>query len=168
MLTIDPPWHTRYRATVAGYFTPRPIAALRPAVVAIVDRLVDTWIGEGHIEFVERFAIPLPIEAIAYVLNVPPDRMAGAAGRDGMPSCVTVRVVVITGVPPAPESRWRRRWRWRTGSATRRRRPAGLMMLNVWLPPSCTLPRLMLVGGMWHWMHLPLWTLGNADTSMAP
>ncbi len=75
MLTVDPPWHTRYRATVAGYFTPRPIAALRPAVVSIVDRLVDGWIGEGHIEFVERFAIPLPIEAIAYVLNVPPDRM---------------------------------------------------------------------------------------------
>jgi cytochrome P450 len=76
MLTVDPPWHTRYRGTVAPYFTPRPIAALRPAVEEIVDRLIDTWIDEGRIEFVERFGVPLPIEAIAYVLNVPAERMA--------------------------------------------------------------------------------------------
>ena len=76
LLTIDPPWHTRYRGTVAPYFTPRPIAALRPAIEVIVDRLIDGWIDEGRIDFVERFAVPLPIEAIAHVLNVPTDRMA--------------------------------------------------------------------------------------------
>ncbi len=76
MLTIDPPWHTRYRGTVAPYFTPRPIAALREPIEIIVDRLIDGWIDEGHIEFVERFGVPLPIEAIAHVLNVPTEKMA--------------------------------------------------------------------------------------------
>jgi cytochrome P450 len=75
MLTIDPPWHTRYRGTVAPFFTPRRIAELRPAVLEIVDRLIDGWIDEGRIEFVQRFGVPLPIEAIAVVLNVPKERM---------------------------------------------------------------------------------------------
>ena len=77
MLTVDPPGHTRYRGTVAPYFTPRSIAALRDPVEEIVDRLIDGWIDEGDIEFVADFAVPLPIEAIAYVLNVP----ARAHGR---------------------------------------------------------------------------------------
>ncbi len=75
MLTIDPPEHTRYRLTVAHYFKPQRIAALRPAVEAICERLIDSWIGEGRIEFVRRFAVPLPVEVIAHVLNVPADRM---------------------------------------------------------------------------------------------
>ncbi len=75
MLTIDPPQHTRYRLTVAPYFKPQQMAALRPAVEAIVDRLIDSWIDEGRIEFMRRFGIPLPIEAIAHVLNVPTERM---------------------------------------------------------------------------------------------
>ena len=41
---------------------------------------------------------------------------------------------------------------------------SGSMILNVWLPPVGDV----VVGGMWHWTHLPLWTLGKADTSMAP
>lgn len=76
MLTVDPPSHTRYRGTVAPYFTPRPIAALREPVVTIVDRLIDGWIDERRIDFVQRFGVPLPIEAIAYVLNVPTEKMA--------------------------------------------------------------------------------------------
>ncbi len=80
MLTIDPPWHTRFRGTVAPYFTPRRIAELRAPVEAIVDRLIDDLfvsVGRsGEIDFVPSFAVPLPIEAIAYVLNVPADRLA--------------------------------------------------------------------------------------------
>lgn len=75
MLTIDPPDHTRFRGTVAAYFTPRRMAALREPVEQICERLIDTWIDEGSIEFVSRFAVPLPVEAIAHVLNVPADRL---------------------------------------------------------------------------------------------
>ncbi|HEX9260337.1 MAG TPA: cytochrome P450 [Acidimicrobiales bacterium] len=76
MLTIDPPQHTRYRGTVAPAFTPKAISALRGPVEAICERLVDGFIDEGRIELVQRFAVPLPIEAIACVLNVPTERMS--------------------------------------------------------------------------------------------
>jgi cytochrome P450 len=76
MLTIDPPWHTRYRGTVAPYFTPKRVGELRPAIEQICSRLIDSWIDAGTIELVQQFAIPLPIEAIAAVLNVPTERMA--------------------------------------------------------------------------------------------
>lgn len=81
MLTIDPPYHTRFRGTVATYFTPKRMAELRDPMIEIVHRLIDSWIGrgrngEGTIEFVTEFGVPLPIEAIARVLNVPADRMA--------------------------------------------------------------------------------------------
>jgi cytochrome P450 len=76
MLTMDPPAQTRYRGTVAPYFTPRSIAALRDPVVAIVERLIDGWIGAGEIELVADFAVPLPVKVIAHVLNVPVERMA--------------------------------------------------------------------------------------------
>lgn len=75
MLTIDPPYHTRYRGTVASYFTPKKLADLRPQVEAIVDRLIDE-LPEGEFDVVPHFAVPLPIEAIACILNVPSDRMA--------------------------------------------------------------------------------------------
>ena len=76
MLTVDPPMHTRYRGTVATYFTPRRIGELRPAIEAACNRLLDGIIGAGEVDFVKAFGVPLPIEAIAVVLNVPPDRMA--------------------------------------------------------------------------------------------
>ncbi len=75
MLTVDPPAHTRYRGTVATYFTPRRMAELRGPVEQIVHRLIDALPSEAF-DFVTAFAVPLPIEAIALVLNVPTDRMA--------------------------------------------------------------------------------------------
>jgi cytochrome P450 len=76
MLTIDPPDHTRYRLTVATSFKPAKIAELRPAVERITTALIDRWIDSGAIEVVREFAVPLPVEVIAHVLNVPADRMA--------------------------------------------------------------------------------------------
>jgi cytochrome P450 len=75
MLTIDPPYHTRYRGTVASYFTPRKMAELREPMEAIVDQLLDS-LPEGEFDIVPHFAVPLPIRAIAHILNVPSDRMA--------------------------------------------------------------------------------------------
>jgi cytochrome P450 len=75
MLTIDPPYHTRFRGTVAAYFTPKRLADVVAPVRAIVERLLDE-IPAGTFDLVPRFAVPLPIEAIAQVLNVPADRLA--------------------------------------------------------------------------------------------
>jgi cytochrome P450 len=77
MLTMDPPWHTRYRNTVAPYFTPRRIAELRPLIENYVDMLLDKMLAQPGrtVEFVKEFAVPLPVVAIANILNVPADRM---------------------------------------------------------------------------------------------
>lgn len=76
MLTIDPPQHTRFRGTVAPYFTPKRINELRPAIERIVDHLLDALPADGEeFDFVTSVGVPVPVEAIAHVLNVPPDRM---------------------------------------------------------------------------------------------
>ena len=76
MLTADQPEHTRYRRLVAKAFNPRAIAELEPAVRSICVELIEAW-PDGHpVEFVESFAVPLPVRVIARALNVPDDRLA--------------------------------------------------------------------------------------------
>ena len=76
MLTADMPDHTRYRRLVSKAFTPKVIAELEPVIREITTRLIDSWIDSGSIEFVTKFAVPLPVEVIAHALNVPESRRA--------------------------------------------------------------------------------------------
>ncbi|MGI9600244.1 MAG: cytochrome P450 [Acidimicrobiales bacterium] len=76
LLTADPPEHTRYRKLVNKAFTPRAITSLEPAIRAITTELIDSFIDQPSIEFVDRFAVPLPVTTIAKALNVPDDRLA--------------------------------------------------------------------------------------------
>ena len=80
MLTVDPPDHTRYRRLVAKAFTPRVIAGLEPTIRAITTGLIDELLvataGGRVVDFVEAFAVPLPVTVIAKALNVPDDRLA--------------------------------------------------------------------------------------------
>ncbi len=71
MLNLNPPQHTRLRRLVSGAFTPRRVAALRSAVQALVDGLVERLTGE--VDFVEAFAFPLPVAVIGELLGVPPE-----------------------------------------------------------------------------------------------
>ncbi|PDH66113.1 MAG: cytochrome P450 [Acidimicrobiales bacterium MED-G01] len=79
MLTVDPPEHTRYRRLVSQAFTPKAIAALEPTIRELAGRLIDhlisgTATGQS-LDFVELFAVPLPVAVIAKALNVPDDRL---------------------------------------------------------------------------------------------
>lgn len=76
MLTIDPPHHTRFRGTVAPYFVPRRMKELEEPIREIVDRLIDDLPADGTVfDAVTHLNVPVPIEAIAHVLNVPPDKL---------------------------------------------------------------------------------------------
>lgn len=77
LLTEDPPMHTKYRSTVAPYFTPRRIAELRPDIEGVVDALIDDLLRRAGttFDFQTAFSVPLPVGAIAKVLNVPTSRM---------------------------------------------------------------------------------------------
>jgi cytochrome P450 len=73
MLTEDPPAHTRYRKLVSAAFTPRRVAALEPEIRAICEDLVDGFGRAAQVDFLESFAVPLPVRAVAAILEVPDD-----------------------------------------------------------------------------------------------
>jgi cytochrome P450 len=76
MLTEDPPSHTRYRHLVSLAFTPKRVALLAPEIQAICDDLVDSFGGSPRVDFMARFAVPLPVRAVAAILQVPDTRHA--------------------------------------------------------------------------------------------
>ena len=75
MLYRNPPDHARMRRLVSGAFTPRRVAALRPGVERMADRLLDRMadIGSGGaaVDFIAEFASRLPIAVISALLGVP-------------------------------------------------------------------------------------------------
>lgn len=76
MLTEDPPSHTRYRRLVSLAFTPRRVARLEPDIHRICEELVDGFDGASRVDFLEKFAVPLPVAAVATILQVPDTRRA--------------------------------------------------------------------------------------------
>lgn len=75
LLNLDPPEHTRLRAVVAPLFSVRRVAQLEAAIEGIVAELLADIDESSEIDFVSRFAVPLPIRVVAGVLGVPPDDM---------------------------------------------------------------------------------------------
>src|SRR5262249_40483905 len=77
MLSVDPPDHTRLRRLSSAAFSRPRIAALRPRIQAIVDRLLDDLEARGEVvvDLVQGFAFPLPFTVISELLGVPePDQ----------------------------------------------------------------------------------------------
>ena len=71
----DPPRHTRVRRLIAGALTPKAIAAMEPALVALVDRLIASMAEKanagGPVDLIADFASAIPIEVIGNLLGVP-------------------------------------------------------------------------------------------------
>ena len=72
----DAPYHTRVRRQIVGALTPHVLKALEPAVVALVDRLLDALEERGRGDLVTDFAAAIPIEVIGGLLGVPRDERA--------------------------------------------------------------------------------------------
>ena len=68
------------RSLIAQVFTPRRVAALRPAIEdavdALLDRLAEAGAGGRPVDFMDQFAFQLPVTVICELLGVP------AADRD--------------------------------------------------------------------------------------
>jgi len=71
MISMDPPDHRRYRALVAGGFTPRMVQAQEPHHRDIVKKILDGVTSRGECDFVEDIAAELPLRVIAELLGVP-------------------------------------------------------------------------------------------------
>src|ERR1700722_14279829 len=67
----DPPAHTRVRRLIMGALSPRAIAAMEPALIALGDHLLDGLAANGNIELIEDFASAIPVQVIGNLLDVP-------------------------------------------------------------------------------------------------
>jgi cytochrome P450 len=67
----DPPLHTRVRKLIMGALTRRAIADMEPALMALVDQLLDRIEAQGGGDLIEDFASAIPVEIIGNLLGVP-------------------------------------------------------------------------------------------------
>ncbi len=67
----DPPLHSRVRKLIMGALTRRAIDAMAPALVTLVDHLLDQIETKGGGDLVEDFACAIPVEVIGNLLGVP-------------------------------------------------------------------------------------------------
>jgi cytochrome P450 len=72
-IETDPPEHGAYRRLVDRRFSRSAADSHRPAIAALVDRLLDEALGVGELHVVDRFAIPVVAHAIALTMGVPHD-----------------------------------------------------------------------------------------------
>ena len=85
LLNNDPPLHRSVRSMVDKAFMPVRIKALQPAILAEVTRLLNQFMDRGEVEFVEDFAVPLPLNLIADQIGVPrAERKIIKEGSDAM------------------------------------------------------------------------------------
>ena len=74
MLLMDPPDHTRVRQTIGQAFYAR-VAKARGAVERIVAERLSALEGRDAFDLIADYAIPIPIEAIAYLLGADTDEL---------------------------------------------------------------------------------------------
>ncbi len=94
IITLDGDEHIRTRRLINAGFTPRRVRDLMPHVRDLTNEIVDQIIEEGRIDFVEQFAIHVPLIIICELMGLNPeqrmkmyrwsdDMMAGDGHLDG-------------------------------------------------------------------------------------
>lgn len=126
-LQVDPPRHVKYRRVLDPLFAPRRMAALEPAVTALVDRLVDGFVDRGGCDLHEAFAVPLPSTVFLDLMGLPLSDLPVLLGmKDG--------IVRPSGATPVEQWATRRRAAtdiyayFDTALAERRRRPGQALL----------------------------------------
>ncbi len=56
----DPPLHDKLRAMLSPFFRPKAVARLEQTIREHAERLIDSFITQGAVDVVSRFANPLP------------------------------------------------------------------------------------------------------------
>ncbi|GAA1643170.1 cytochrome P450 [Actinoplanes couchii] len=69
---LDSPDHDRFRKALIPEFTVRKVREMRPAIQAVVDRVIDDMLAAGNeADLVNDFALPIPSLVISALLGVP-------------------------------------------------------------------------------------------------
>jgi cytochrome P450 family 142 subfamily A polypeptide 1 len=74
IISMDDPEHTRQRRLINRGFTPARVRELADHMREITDELLDEIEGRGEVDFVEDFAIHLPLIIIAEMLGLDPEQ----------------------------------------------------------------------------------------------
>ncbi|PSO07092.1 hypothetical protein B9Q04_12685 [Candidatus Marsarchaeota G2 archaeon BE_D] len=75
MILMDPPKHTVFRSLVNRFFTAKAVQVLEPQIERLAENLLNSVEWEDAFDFVEAFAVPLPVTVIARLLGVPEEDM---------------------------------------------------------------------------------------------
>ena len=73
MLALDPPDHTEMRNIVNRAFTPRAVGSWEPRIREISDGLGSQLRQRSTFDFMDDFAVPLPVSVIIEMLGVDPE-----------------------------------------------------------------------------------------------
>ncbi len=76
MLTQDPPEQRRYRALCNKPFSVSSVKKIQPYIRDLANELIDNVIEDGKCNWMDAFAVPMPVRMIAYILGVPLTDMA--------------------------------------------------------------------------------------------
>ena len=71
MLDMDPPRHDELRGLIARRFTPRAVHVWEDQVRTVVNRVLDTALPKGEIDFVREISSEIPMQIFAEILGVP-------------------------------------------------------------------------------------------------
>jgi len=71
LLCLEPPDHTRIRRLVAKVFTPRAVAALRPAIESLSTEIFDRCEEGDDFDLIADYAQPYSVAVICSMLGVP-------------------------------------------------------------------------------------------------
>lgn len=71
VLQSDPPQHTRLRSIISRAFTPRAVTACEPLVDRFAHECIDRILEQGKADWIDEYAIPIPVVVIAEMLGVP-------------------------------------------------------------------------------------------------
>lgn len=71
LAVMDPPRHTQYRNLIGKSFTPNVISQMEPFIHERVSALLEPLIERGRFDFMEDFAMRLPMAIILRMVGVP-------------------------------------------------------------------------------------------------
>lgn len=74
LINSDPPEHKRVRKLANKAFTPKVVASWAPVIEERVIGLLDEFADDGEADFLQAFAVPLPIAVISDILGIPRDK----------------------------------------------------------------------------------------------
>ena len=72
LLTADQPVHTRFRKLVNMAFSMPKVNKLEDGIRAMSNELIDGFIDKGQCEFVNDYAVPMPVKTISKFTSMSP------------------------------------------------------------------------------------------------